>query len=68
MFKKMSYYQDILEEEGDIILKKDRTKGPGAAVVRVVYRKECSKFYQCVKSAPDAPPMSQASIDNEAGF
>jgi hypothetical protein len=49
-------------------LKKDRTKGPGAAVVRVVYRKECSKFYQCVKSAPDAPPMSQASIDNEAGF
>lgn len=38
--------KDLLELDTDIVLKKDRGKGPGNAIVHLIYRPECSKFYE----------------------
>jgi KaiC/GvpD/RAD55 family RecA-like ATPase len=57
--------KDLLEKEAKLILKKDRGKGPGAAIVNLVFRPECSMFFeQSHVTEPGAtPPMSSANSD-----
>jgi replicative DNA helicase len=60
---------DLLEKDTSIILVKGRVQGGTGKFCRMVYKRECSKFYEIIPVDREAaPPMSQASIDNEAGF
>ncbi len=43
----------LLEMETDVVLMKDRGKGPGAALVKCVYRPEHSKFYLLTNADSD---------------
>lgn len=54
---------DLLELETKLILKKDRGKGPGGAVVRLVYNPKDSRFYEISLNAGDEPPMQEQSSD-----
>jgi KaiC/GvpD/RAD55 family RecA-like ATPase len=64
--------KDLLELETDVILKKDRGKGPGSAIVHLIYRPECSKFYEVAQQADSNAPPNLAnqggSPELEAGF
>src|SRR5208282_285743 len=57
--------KDLLEMDTDIVLKKDRGRGPGNAIVRLVYKPESSLFFAQTKmdngpqgSMADEPPPS----------
>lgn len=51
---------DILELETDVILKKDRGKGPGKAICRLIYKPNCSKFY--LRATNTGPEPSQPQL------
>lgn len=55
--------KDLLELETDVILKKDRGKGPGNAIVHLIYRPECSRFYECDRTAVE--PGDQQRLHND---
>jgi KaiC/GvpD/RAD55 family RecA-like ATPase len=57
--------KDLLEKETDVILKKDRGKGPGNAIVHLIYRPECSKFFELTKTSEEPPqqPMITGGSD-----
>jgi hypothetical protein len=58
--------KEILELETEVILKKDRGKGPGNAVVHLIYRPECSKFYERIVHEPTG---AESNItDTQTGF
>lgn len=56
--------KELLELETDIVLKKDRGKGPGNAIVHLIYRPECSKFYELQR---DSPENGQAPLASDTG-
>jgi KaiC/GvpD/RAD55 family RecA-like ATPase len=59
--------KELLELETDVVLKKDRGKNPqGRAIVHLIYRPECSKFYELIKSdAPEGQLTSSEDHDME---
>lgn len=59
---------DILELETDVILKKDRGKGPGKAICRLIYRPNCSKFYLRATNTGPEPSQPQLSSDSNEPF
>lgn len=62
--------KDLLELETDIILKKDRGKGPGNAITHLIYKPECSKFYELATNRDnEGPPIrNDSGEDMQAGF
>ena len=56
----------ILEMETDVILKKDRGKGPGAAVAYLLFRPQSSKFVELdtTNREQEAPPMISGLDDS----
>lgn len=55
---------DILELETDVILKKDRGKGPGKSICRLIYRPNCSKFYLRAVNPGSEPEQPQLSASD----
>lgn len=59
----------ILENETQMVLMKDRGKGPGSALVKLAYRPEVSKFYLLENADSGTIPESQPSADEDSpGF
>jgi hypothetical protein len=53
---------DLLELQTEVILKKDRGKGPGKATAHLIFRPDCSKFYELSPVDIESAPQTEESI------
>jgi KaiC/GvpD/RAD55 family RecA-like ATPase len=53
---------DLLSPEAELLLRKDRGRGPGPAKVPMLYRKNCSKFVVRDTSGQEPPPESSGPL------
>jgi KaiC/GvpD/RAD55 family RecA-like ATPase len=61
--KKEHNSDDILELETEVVLRKDRGKGPGKSTARLIYRPDCSKFYE-LSPVPDIEAAPQIEAES----
>lgn len=65
MPKKGNETVNLLSPEGELVLMKDRGKGPGKASVPMLYRRDCSRFVvRDVTHNDEVPPEDEGTLYN----